>query len=106
MNLTETVEQLGRVKAEMSNLKAVEESLKAILIVAAGNDIRDAVIDGPMFRSTVSFTDKKVTDWATFASTLALDLGMTEKAYAKAKAKFTKTAEGVPCVRLTARKAA
>jgi hypothetical protein len=106
MNLTETVENLGRVKAEMSNLKAVEESLKAILISAAVDNVRDAVIDGPLFRSTVSFADKKVVDYKALLTAL-VDLGLVKKlAMESMIKKHTKTAEGVPCVRVTARKAA
>lgn len=105
-NLTEVVEQLGRVKADIANLKTVEESLKATLIGAAANDIRDTVIDGPLFRSSVSFTDKKVVDYKAILATLVEHRAVPKRVIELLTAQNTQIAKGVPCVRVTARKAA
>jgi hypothetical protein len=106
MNLIQVVEQLGRVKAEMSTLKTTEESLKACLIVHAGEDVRNEVIEGPLFRATVSFVDKNVVDYKAILTGL-VDLGIVKQAAMDSMVKRnTKTALGVPCVRVTARKAA
>jgi coenzyme F420-reducing hydrogenase beta subunit len=105
MNLIQTVDALGRLKADIANLKAQEETLKADLISAAVC-VGTATVDGALFRSTVSFTDKRVVDYKAILATL-VDLGLVKKlAMESMIAKNTKVAEGVPCVRLTARKAA
>jgi hypothetical protein len=105
MNLVAATEELGRVKASIADLKKVEDNLKGILINAAAHDIRDAVIDGPTFRSTVSFADRTTVRWGELASVLALEAGLSEQQYAKLKAKFSDTVSSLPIVRVGARKA-
>ena len=106
MNLIQVVEKLGRVKADIGAMTAEEQSLKAMLIHAAAQDVRDAVVEGPLFRSTVSFTDRKVVNWQGALEAICEEYGVSGRELATVVARYTNKVEGLPCVRVTARKAA
>ena len=101
--LSVAVDGLGYVKARIAEEKAVEEGLKAVLIEAAAEGPESA-FDGRDYRATVSFCSKKVMDYPAVLAMLKAQYGIPNVAVDLAVSKCTKVADGVPCVRVSARK--
>ena len=99
------VDTLGAVKAVIAEQKTVEEGLKADLIGAAAESGLGA-FEGALYRATVSFTNRKTVDKDAVIADLAELAGLTPKKLAALVDKHTKLAEGLPMVRVSARKGA
>lgn len=98
------VDQLGHLKADLSSLSTQADDCKAVLIDRASKG-GNRSFEGREFNATVSFNDRSNTDWALVQQHL-LSMGVKQSTIDRAIEKSTKVAEGVPCVRVTARKAA
>lgn len=102
-NVGTIVDRLGAVKAVISSLKDEEAAFKATLIGVAAHGTERS-FEGAQYRATVSFTDKTVTDWEEVMHRLFV-AGVDPVTLMKARNASTRTAEGVPVVRVSARKA-
>lgn len=91
-------DELGLVKADIKALEAKEEALKSNLISAASEG-PDKSFEGSLYRATVSFTNRTVTDWKAVTGYL-IDKGVSKSLLAKAIADCTNIAEGLPVVRV------
>lgn len=98
-------DQLGLLKARASDVAEAERQVKVDLISMAaqvpGNPV---AFEGQQFRATVSFATKTVTDYRAIIDALIEQHGVSAALVAELHAKFTQTAEGVPTVRVAARK--
>lgn len=99
------VDRLGTVKAKQSDLGNEAEALKAVLIeLASGNpNTIDHMFSGNDFRAVVTFVNRTVTDWREVEQRL-LKAGVEAAVIEKAIKQSTKLAEGVPTVRVSARR--
>jgi hypothetical protein len=98
-------DQLGLLKARNAEARVAEDTVKQQLIEMATEVPGKAVaFEGTQFRATVSFGTKTVTDYRAIIDTLIEKHGVSAAVVAKLHAKFTQTAEGVPTVRVVARK--
>lgn len=96
---------LGSIKAEISLLKQDEEKAKVELIsIAANHPANVCALEGDLFRATVSFTNKTVTDYRGAFEELVAKHGMSAEFIERLLKKHTKTAEGVPSIRVSALK--
>jgi hypothetical protein len=91
-DLAAIVDDLADVKAQLSELKATEENLRAALIAS-----EVSAANGTLHRATITSTTRTLTDWQAIAHAL----GATDELIA---AHTTQTAPTFT-VRLTARKA-
>ena len=98
------VDELGRIKADISTLNDQADEIKADLIEAASVTGKRA-FEGELFRATVSFVDKRVTDYRAVLERLVEEGFVPQNLLDGIVEKFTKVAEGVPTVRVSARKA-
>lgn len=103
--LAATVDALGLCKAQIAEMKGHEENLKADLIAAAAQEAGKAVaFEGENFRATVSFTTKRTIAWSAVVDQLAEEFNIPAARVAAVMAKHAETADGVPAVRVVARK--
>jgi len=91
--LTDIVDTLAEIRAEIAVLKSSEDSYKAALIAA---EVR--AVDGTLHRATVSETYRTATDWQTIARKL-------EPSAQLIRAHTTTATEPTYTIRVTARKA-
>jgi len=99
------VDQLGEAKAEIAVITKRADALKADIIDAAASQPANPVAyEGLLFRGTVSFGAKTVVDYSAVIDTMVAEFGLDTGAVAHILAKHTERAEGVPTVRVTARK--
>jgi hypothetical protein len=100
-------DHLGYLKAKISDYTAVADSIKARLIETAAEPIYGTrAFEGEAFRAVVSFDNKANTNWkGIFADLIeGADPALRER-ISTLIVKHTQVAEGVPCVRVYARKA-
>lgn len=90
-SLRSTVDELGRIKAQIADLKATEEQLRQTLLDAGIEST-----EGKLFRATVSRYDQTCVDYAGLIEQLAPPARLIKK--------FTTTSERTT-VRVVARKA-
>jgi CO/xanthine dehydrogenase Mo-binding subunit len=102
-DLGNVVDELGLLKAQDADLVVQMDARKAGLIVAAAA-MHLSAFEGLRYRATVSFADKRKTDWPAVVDALAKRYGIDPLEIARVTMKHTQTAEGVPTVRVTARK--
>lgn len=101
--VAQVVDQLGLLKADQAVLATKADELKAQLIeVAAGS--KESSFDGRLFRATVSFASKRVTDYKAVIAELAADYGIPQDIVDARLIDHTEIAEGVPTVRVSAKK--
>ena len=62
-SLVQVVDELGRLRAKIADLKVREEELKTALDESGEEDV-----DGTLFRATVSRSDVDHVDWKTIAA--------------------------------------
>lgn len=99
-------DQLGNLKARTADCKEAEEVVKAQLIEMASVVWGPSIaFEGVNFRVTVTFADKKVTDYRAVIDALVSQYKIPSDLIAGLIAMNTAVAEGVPTVRCTARKA-
>ncbi len=91
-DLTYAVDTLADIRAQIAELKAREDTFKAVLI-AAGH----AAVDGTAHRAAISNDKRTTTDWQAIATKLNASRQLIKA--------HTKTGEPFPVVRLYARKA-
>jgi len=96
---------LGGLLADKANVVAEIDAVKANLIGIAANG-GSRVVEGEMFRATVSFGSKKVVDYKAILEEIVCRGAITQDAMDMLLQAYTQVAEGVPTVRCTARKAA
>ena len=82
----ETVDELGRVKADIAVLSDYEKDLKQDL-VATG----EQAIDGNLFRATVSMQTKTTTDWKAVCAALMASGRVSMKLFNESVEANTKT---------------
>jgi len=98
---------LGVLKAKISDYTLLADSIKARLIETAAEPMFGTrAFEGKAFRAVVSFDNKANTNWrGVFADLIeGADPALRER-ISTLIAKHTQLAEGVPCVRVYARKA-
>jgi hypothetical protein len=99
-------DQLGLLKARASDVATAMEQVKVDLISMAaqvpGNPV---AFEGTQFRATVSFADKKVTDYRAAIAELQARYGIPQDVVDSVLIDATAVAQGVPTVRVAARKA-
>lgn len=99
------IDELGALKAAISSMRETEDRLKAQLIsLAAQHPGKVWAENGDVFRATVSWADKTVTDWKAVAATLAQQHDTDPDVLARLIKANTQKAEMVPSVRVGARK--
>ena len=103
VNRGAAVDQLGTLMARRAELGKQVEELKADLICAA-NPNGQRAFEGLLYRAVVSFADKRVTDWRAVVAFIAEQFSVPADDIEFAIRRHTETAEGVPCVRVSARK--
>lgn len=102
--LARIVDQLGTTKGAISYLEELADKDKASIIEAAAKT-GERAFEGNLFRTTVSFSNKTVTDWREVLDALVPMYNMDRAVIERVISANTKTAEGVPCVRVFSRKA-
>jgi len=65
-NLTSTIDALGHIKAQIADLKAQEEALRAVLVEQG-----PGAYEGELFRATVSESERAVLDMAAVRAKLS-----------------------------------
>jgi hypothetical protein len=65
-NLTSTIDQLGVIKAQIAELKAQEEALRAVLVEQG-----PGAYEGELFRATVSESERSTLDMAAVRAKLS-----------------------------------
>lgn len=103
-NIAPYVDSLGNIKAEIASLNDQADNFKSILIQAAAESGKSA-FEGQKFRATVSFSSKRVVNYREVINSLVALYGIDEDVLASVISNNTEVAEGVPCVRVVARKA-
>lgn len=100
-------DQLGQLKARISDLDDIAETIKSRLIETASEPVFGTrAFEGQLFRAVVSFEDKTNTNWSALIKDLFNNADAKLRAQISALIiKHTKTAESVPVVRTYARKA-
>lgn len=96
------VDELGHIRSQIEKLRERESELKADLInEAEPNGVR--AFDGALFHVSVSFSDRRTTDWRSVAQRLADVFDIPEDKVNQIVRMNTLVAEGFPSVRCTAR---
>lgn len=93
---------LGTLLASKANITEQADAVKADLIDLSAQR-NERVFEGELFRATVSFGTKTVVDYK--AVLQALSYHVQQRVIDELVKEHTRTAEGVPTVRCTARKA-
>lgn len=101
---TPIADVLGGLKADAANIKEEISAAQAQLIGLAAQD-GDKVFEGEMFRAVISFGSKRVTDYKGAIRELQARYGISQDVIDGILIDNTEIAEGVPSVRVTARKA-
>jgi hypothetical protein len=96
------VDRLGELKAEVSDLNAIVEGCKAVLIEAA--HAPSEAFEGNLFRAVVSFGSKRVVDYKAILDELVEGRYIDQVSLQRIMSKHIEVAEGVPSVRVSARK--
>jgi hypothetical protein len=98
------VDHLGNLKARIADLETVANYDKSVIIEAAAMcNLR--AFEGEMFRATVSFNGRTTTDWSKlFHDVVEGSTPKEKERISQLLIKHTHTSEGVPSVRVTARK--
>lgn len=66
LSISETVDQLGQIKAQIAQLEKQEKTLKSIL-----TDSGEKSIEGSLFKASIIFTEgRESIDWKTIAEKL------------------------------------
>ena len=99
------VDTLGGLKAQIANLNDTADTIKALLIGEAAAT-GESAFEGFAFRASVSFADKRKTDWASVVAALQNLYDIPDARIDRLIAAHTEVAEGVPTVRVSARKGA
>ena len=102
-NLSAKVDRLGNLKAVVADINDEQDTLKADLIEYA-SATGERAVEGQLFRATVSFGNKSKTDWASVVAALQNLYDIPAARIDRLIAANTEVAEGVPCVRVSARK--
>lgn len=98
-------DQLGLLKARTAECKSAEEQVKVDLICMAANVPGSPVaFEGTQFRATVSFGTKKVVDYKAIVDVLREHCTLPACQIDLLIETFTQVAEGVPSVKVSARK--
>lgn len=100
-----TVDALGLALAQRAEMTNHCDALKADLIVFAAG-LQKKAFEGDYFRATVSFADKTKTDWRAVVAEMAELFNVPASEQERMITRYTERAEGVPTVRVTARKGA
>ena len=103
VNIPAIVDRLGNLKAVAADIADEQDTLKADLIEYA-SATGERGLEGQLFRATVSFANKSKTDWSAVLDDLCEAYGIPAAACGKVVLKHTEVAEGVPSVRVSARK--
>ena len=98
------VDVLGGLLADKANIGEEIDAAKATLIGMAAQDMNVVAFEGELFRATVTFGVKRVTDYKAILAELVADGTVDNAVIVGLTEKFTSVAEGVPTVRCTARK--
>jgi cytosine/adenosine deaminase-related metal-dependent hydrolase len=101
--IADVVDHLDAIKAGVATMRNAEEEDKARLIDAAASSGLRA-FEGTLYRATVSFGDRQVTDWRKVVQELCEIYSITDRTLDFVVGKHTETCEGLPVVRVTARK--
>lgn len=101
---TPIADVLGGLKADAANIKEEINYAQATLIGLAAKD-GERVFEGEMFRATVSFGTKRVVDYKAVFALLVKKEFISQSFLDRVIEDNTKVADGVPSVRVTARKA-
>lgn len=102
---SEFCDKLGTINAAIADLKVEAEIYKVELIsIGAAHPGMTCALEGDLYRVAVSFGTKTKTDYKAAFEELIAKHGMDADFVAKLLAKHTETAEGVPSIRVSARK--
>lgn len=96
------VDSLGFIKAYQANLENEEESIKVGLIDLALST--GSTFEGDLFRATVSFGPKVVVNYKSAIEDIATAFNLDPDRVRAILKRHTLRAEGVPQVRVTARR--
>jgi hypothetical protein len=103
VSVADVVDNLGALKSQQADLTTKADGLKAEIIAAAvGANV--ASFDGQLFRATVTFANKTVVDYKAVIEALVTLGEFPHEIVDQIIATHTKVAEGVPTVRVSARK--
>lgn len=98
-------DKLGAINAAIADLKAEAEICKIELIsIAAAHPGAVCALEGDLYRAAVSFTNKSKTDYKAAFDELCAKHGMSADFVATLLKRHTEVAEGVPSIRVSARK--
>jgi hypothetical protein len=103
VNIPAIVDRLGNLKAQQADLANEADMYKADLIEFAA-DSGEKAFEGQKFRASVSFADKRKTDWPAVVDALKAIAGLDPALVDSIVEHHTEIAEDVPCVRVSARK--
>jgi hypothetical protein len=102
--IARVVDKLGEIKADLAILKGVEEDCKVSLINEA--HAPSEAFEGNLFRAVVSFGSKRVVDYKAILDELVEGRYIDQVSLQRIMSKHIEVAEGVPSVRVSARKGA
>lgn len=68
MSISNTADQLGHIQAKIADLRSIERELKDA-ILASGEE----VVEGDLFRASVSFSERTTVAWKKVAEFLGAD---------------------------------
>lgn len=100
LNMGDVVDKLGRVKAQIADLTETEKDLKSDLIASC-----EKVIDGSLFRATISSSVRNQTDYKGIVADLMATGRISMKTYNEIVEKRTTQGDEVFTVRVVARTA-
>jgi hypothetical protein len=94
----DTVDELGRVKADIADLESYEKDLKEDLIATG-----EQAIDGNTFRATVSTSSRTTTDYKAVIADLMATNRISMKCYNESVERHTKKGAEFNTVKVVAR---
>lgn len=98
------VDVLGGLLADIAESKIEAEAAKAVLIGMSAQDPANRAFEGDLFRATVTFGKKTVVDYKAILAVLVRDGFINQQFLDHMLQQHTSVAEGLPSVRVTARK--